>query len=89
MKQKLTQLDRKLRKDQTPEEIKLWYFLRGKRFQKYKFRSQFPTDKYIVDFICLGKKLIIELDGSQHNQSADDIVRDKYLTDQNFTILRF
>jgi very-short-patch-repair endonuclease len=89
MKQKLTQLARNLRKDQTPEEVKLWYFLRRKRFQKYKLRRQFPIEKYIVDFICLAKRLIIELDGGQHNQSKHDIVRDKYLTDQDFRILRF
>lgn len=89
MKQKLTAIARKLRTTQTPEEIKLWRYLRSRRFQNYKFRRQFPIDKYVADFICLSKRLIIELDGGQHNQNADDVVRDKYLHDQGLVILRF
>ncbi len=85
----LIPIARKLRKKQTPEEAKLWYFLRSRRFQNYKFRRQFPIGQYVVDFICLSKRLIIELDGGQHNQSAEDVIRDKYLNCQNFTILRF
>jgi len=85
----LIQIARKLRKQMTPEEHILWYHLRSKRFSSYKFRRQFPIDKYVVDFICLAKRLIVEADGGQHNQSADDIERDKYLRGQNFTILRF
>lgn len=85
----LTQIARKLRKQLTPEEHILWYHLRSKRFSGYKFRRQFPIDKYIADFICLAKRLIIEVDGGQHNQNANDTVRDKYLHDQGFFILRF
>lgn len=85
----LTQIARKLRKQMTPEEHILWYHLRSKRFSNYKFRRQFPIDKYVVDFICLTKRLIVEADGGQHNQSADDAERDKYLSGQNFRILRF
>jgi very-short-patch-repair endonuclease len=87
--QNLTQIARKLRKQMTPEEHILWYHLRSKRFSSYKFRRQFPIDKYVVDFICVAKRLIVEADGGQHNQSADDAERDKYLRGQNFTILRF
>lgn len=85
----LTPIARKLRKQMTPEEHVLWYHLRSHRFIGYKFRRQFPIDRYVADFICLAKRLIIEVDGGQHNQSARDATRDKYLRDQRFTILRF
>ena len=85
----LTKISRKLRKTQPPEEIKLWKYLRSRRFQNFKFRRQFPIDKYIADFICLSKRLIIELDGGHHNQNANDVVRTQYLKNQNFNIIRF
>ena len=64
----LTHLARNLRKNQTNVEQILWLQLRNRRFLNYKFRRQFPIEPYIVDFICLELKLIIELDGSQHNE---------------------
>lgn len=73
----------------TPEEQILWYYLRSNRFANFKFRRQFPVYKYIVDFVCLAKRLVIELDGGQHNQNQEDIVRDEYLKSQNFKVLRF
>lgn len=79
---------RKLRKQQTPEESKLWQLLRSRRFQNFKFRRQFPIDQYVADFVCLSKRLIIKLDGGQHNQNSDDIIRDEYLQKQGFGILR-
>ena len=88
---KLTKIARNLRKHQTPHELKLWQLLRSRRFQNFKFRRQFPVDKYIVDFCCLHNRLMIELDGGQHNENANlekDEVRDKYLHDQGFTVLR-
>lgn len=85
----LITIARRLRKTMTPEENILWYHLRSNRFAGFKFRRQFLIDKYIVDFVCLEKRLIIELDGGQHNQSSNDAIRDAYLHNQNFTILRF
>lgn len=56
----------------------------------YKFRRQQPIGNYIVDFVCLEKRLIIELDGGQHaEQSHYDSERDAWLRDQRFTVLRF
>lgn len=81
-----------LRKNSTPQEIILWSRLRAKRFHSLKFRRQYSIGKYIVDFICLGKKLIIELDGWQHkeeNQERYDQKRTKFLGDKGFKILRF
>ena len=62
--------------------------LRNRRFVNYKFRRQLPLGHYIVDFICLDARLIIEADGSQHAESAYDGVRDAYLQAQGFRILR-
>lgn len=80
---------RKLRKQQTPEETKLWQELRSRRFIGNKFRRQFPIGHYVVDFICFNKNLVIELDGSQHNQNPKDIIRDTYIKGQGFKVLRF
>jgi len=56
----------------------------------FKFRRQQPIDSYIVDFVCLGNRIIIELDGGQHaTQKEEDIERDTYLRQHGFSILRF
>lgn len=52
-----------LRKYRTDAERHLWFLLRNRLFQRYKFKRQYIIGNYIVDFICLNKKLIIELDG--------------------------
>jgi very-short-patch-repair endonuclease len=67
-----------LRKDQTDAELRLWQHLRNRRFQNFKFRRQHILQGYIVDFVCLRKKLIVDLDGSQHiEQSEYDTARTK------------
>jgi very-short-patch-repair endonuclease len=67
----------------------LWEDLRGRRFQGYRFRRQVPIGPYIADFVCYGRKLIIELDGGQH---ADDVEydrrRDEELRSRGFRVLR-
>lgn len=68
MKRKLTNIAKKLRKVPTPHEAKLWSLLRRRNFQDLKYHRQWPIDNYVVDFCCLGKKLIIELDGGGHNE---------------------
>jgi very-short-patch-repair endonuclease len=79
---------RGLRRNSTEEEARLWSVLRSRRFSQFKFRRQVPVGRYIVDFVCLDARLIIELDGSQHAESRRDEVRDAWLTNQNFRILR-
>lgn len=87
-----THVTRKLRRTQTPWELKLWNTLRNRAINGLKFRRQFKIGPYVVDFCCLEKKLIIELDGGHHNedmnQSADQI-RQKYLEHQGYKVLRF
>ncbi len=78
-----------LRKNMTEVEKKLWQELRAKRFEGFKFRRQVPIGNYIVDFICHEHKLILELDGSQHEGSNYDVKRDHYLKTEGFRVLRF
>ncbi len=79
-----------LRRNQTIAESKLWFFLRRRNFFKDKFRRQHVIGPYIVDFVCLKKRLIIEIDGSQHVDNQDyDERRTLYLKKQGFHVLRF
>lgn len=82
-------LVRGMRQNLTPQEVKLWQHLRKEQLG-VKFRRQFPIDsKYIADFACLEKKLVLELDGSQHAENPSDKERTLYLEDNGFTVLRF
>ena len=80
---------KQLRKDMTEAEKKLWYALRDRRFESFKFRRQVPIGKYIADFICQDCKLIVEVDGSQHEGSEHDRERDAWLTSVGYRVLRF
>jgi very-short-patch-repair endonuclease len=78
-----------MRSAQTPAEERLWYFLRAHRFLGLKFKRQKPLGPYIVDFACMERRLVIELDGGQHgDQVAYDRKRDAWLAGQGFTVLR-
>jgi very-short-patch-repair endonuclease len=71
---------RELRKNLTEAERTLWRHLRLRQFGGYKFRRQQPIGNYIVDYVCLEKRLIIELDGGQHSkQIAYDSERTAWL----------
>ena len=90
MKDPLTLLSQKLRREMTKEERRLWYcFLKT---YPVRFHRQFVIDRYIVDFYCHQAKLVIELDGSQHydprNQTAD-AVRTNDLEARGLSVLRF
>src|SRR5437763_5024895 len=61
------EIARRLRKQMTPQEVKLWVHLREWRERGFHFRRQAPLERYIVDFVCLRHRLIVELDGGQHN----------------------
>ena len=81
-----------LRSDSTPAEARLWEQLRNRQLEKQKFRRQAPVGPYIVDFICLDKKLIIELDGWTHStevEVANDKRRTAFLESQGFKVIRF
>src|ERR1700690_2626691 len=79
-----------LRKEPTAAEVKLWAFLRGNKLNGVNFRRQHAIGKYIVDFCSLKKKLVIELDGSQHlEQEEYDQERILYLKAQGYGVSRF
>jgi len=85
-------LARGLRKRQTDAERALWSKLRNKQIEGVKFRRQQPIGSYIVDFVSLERKLIIEIDGGQHNQRKvreKDEEREKWLKEKGYQILRF
>ena len=79
-----------LRQSQTDAEGLLWHYLCRKQLDGYKFRRQQPIGPYIVDFACMSRKLVIELDGGQHaERHAYDEKRDDYLRGKGYRILRF
>ena len=87
---KMIALGKVLRKRPTNAEQLLWKQLRLKQIEGFKFRRQQPIDNYIVDFVCFERRIVIEVDGGQHaTQKEDDILRDTYLTQQGFQVLRF
>ena len=81
-------MTRNLRKNQTDAEQILWLQLKNRRLLNHKFRRQFAIEPYITDFVCLDLKLIIELDGSQHNEQVDS-ERTKFLNQRGFKVIRF
>jgi very-short-patch-repair endonuclease len=86
------QIARHLRKTETIAEKRLWQELRKLRRQGYHFRRQHPLEGYIVDFACLSQRLIIEIDGAQHQSPENlrkDAERDAQLRWRGYQILRF
>ena len=84
------EIARHLRKNQTEAETLLWSRLRAKQLAGYRFRRQHPIRGYVVDFVCLEKKLVIELDGSQHvEQASADMVRTASIERDGFRVIRF
>ena len=80
---------KELRRNQTEAEKILWQKLRNRNLG-YKFVRQYVFDnKFILDFYCSEKKLVIELDGGQHSESIRDIERDSYLEGRGCIVLRF
>ncbi len=83
---------RKMRKQLTDAELKLWNELRAHRLMGLAFRRQMPIAGYIVDFACPSKKLIVEVDGSQHGEAENasmDRIRTEKLEELGWTVLRF
>lgn len=87
--EKLIKYSKLLRNKQTKWEDKLWKHLRAGRFYGLKFKRQVVIGKYIIDFSCNSRKLIVESDGFYHKYSITDPARDKYLKGLGYKILRF
>src|SRR5207302_5472613 len=85
-----TQFARRLRHKQTDAERLLWFRLRDRRMAGWKFKRQVPIDRFIVDFFCADAKLILEIDGGQHDeQRARDADRTAVLESMGYLVLRF
>ena len=80
---------RQLRNEPTETERHLWRFLRLQQLGGFRFRRQVPIGRYIADFACIEAKLVLELDGSQHQGNSHDVQRDREITQMGFRILRF
>ena len=82
-------LQRRLRVAMTDAERKLWQRLRGHQLNACKFRRQHPYYDFILDFVCLERMLVVEVDGGQHAESPVDATRDAFLSQGGFRVLRF
>jgi very-short-patch-repair endonuclease len=81
---------RSLRQDMTLAENRMWYFLRNRRLKGYKFVREYIIGSYIADFVCREKKVVIEIDGSQHIDAAEyDQQRTEQLGSLGYSVLRF
>lgn len=90
IKTETTSNARSLRGDMTDAERTLWHAIRGKQLENCRFRRQHPIGEYIADFACVDKKLVIELDGGQHQeQVVYDEQRTGFLKRQGWQVVRF
>ena len=83
---------RKLRRNATEHERILWSQLRKGRLESFRFRRQHPLGRFVVDFVCLERRLVIEVDGDQHGypgQEEDDRSRTKWLEERGYRVVRF
>ena len=79
---------RSLRKLQNEAEAALWSELRSRRLNGHKFVRQHPIGPYFADFVCRARRLVVEVDGSQHVGSKTDETRDRYMNEAGWSVLR-
>ena len=85
-----TDFTKHLRKNQAPAEQLMWDRLRNRHCGGYKFRRQVRVDQYVVDFLCVAKKLVIEIDGLSHEGREDyDATRTRHLEQRGYHVIRF
>lgn len=84
---------RRLRGRQTWAEAQFWRMVRGRSFDGLKFRRQVPIGRFIVDFVCLERRLVVEFDGGIHDapfrNPERDARRDAWLASEGYRVLRF
>ena len=81
---------RTLRHNMTEAEKQIWQILRARQMEGHKFRRQVPIGRYIADFVCHDARLIVEIDGGQHDSSSYcEIPRTEFLQNEGYRILRF
>ncbi len=86
---RLTAAARKLRRDMTGAERRLWAHLRSRQLEGAKFTRQFPIRGFVVDFACRSLGLAVELDGGQHSDSATDGARTQMIEAHGYRVIRF
>jgi very-short-patch-repair endonuclease len=84
-----TGLARRLRRNSTDAESRLWNHLRSRLIGGHKFVRQQPIGRYVVDFVCREKRLVIEVDGGQHLENSRDETRDRTIRARNYRVVRF
>lgn len=81
---------KQLRRNLTPEEMRLWHAVKAKRLADAKFRRQVLVGPYVADFVCVAARLVVELDGGQHAERTEaDAARTRYLEERGYRVLRF
>jgi len=88
----MTSHARALRRESTPAEVVLWARLKGRQLGGYKFRRQQPIGRFVADFLCVERKVVIELDGGQHNEDSQltrDDERTRNIEAMGYRVLRF
>ena len=80
---------KKMRREPTDAELRIWKLLRDHRLANFKFRRQVPFQNFILDFVCFERHLVIEIDGSQHASSEADAARDAVLAAEGFRVARY
>ena len=80
---------RRLRREMTDAEKRLWRHIRAQQIGGAKFRKQVPIGPYVADFCCLMQKLVVEVDGGQHAGSVADRRRTRFLEGEGFRVIRF
>jgi very-short-patch-repair endonuclease len=81
-----------MRQEATPAEARLWEALRGRQVAGLKFRRQYPLGPFVLDFCCPAQRLVVELDGSAHDdpeQISRDAVRSQHLLTHGYRVIRF
>jgi very-short-patch-repair endonuclease len=82
-------LARRLRRDSTSAELRLWSRLRSRLIDGRKFVRQQPIGPYVADFVCREKRLVIEVNGGQHADNVRDRMRDQWMREHSYRVLRF
>ncbi|HEY3791819.1 MAG TPA: DUF559 domain-containing protein [Bradyrhizobium sp.] len=85
--QRIRDFAKTMRREPTDAEAAMWRWLRNRRL--FKFRRQVPFQNFILDFVCFQRRLIIEIDGSQHASRERDASRDAILIAKDFQIARY
>ncbi|HQV02845.1 MULTISPECIES: endonuclease domain-containing protein [unclassified Novosphingobium] len=86
---RLTGIARKLRRDMTDAERRLWTHLRASQLEGVKFTRQYPIGDFVVDFACRSARLAIELDGGQHADNPADDARTQVIEAHGYRVIRF